>query len=98
MKVNKVIKIILRILGFIGALYIWLLFTYNTLDRSIEAQKATSGGYLPNKFSFLILALIIFFFLAKPILSKKVSIGSITSKAIFAIFLLLGIYIFIVGM
>ena len=92
---RKIIKPVLRILAFVGALYVWLLFTYNTLDRSVEAQQFTSGGYVLDKFSVLILSVIIFFFLAKPILSKKFSIKSIASKIIFAIFLLFGIYIFV---
>jgi len=91
---KRIIKIILRILGFIGALYIWLLFTYNTLDRSIQAQKATNGGYLPNKFSFLILAFIIFFFLAIPILSKKICFVSIASKVIFGLMLVIGLIVY----
>lgn len=94
---KKIIKVILRIVAFVGAMYLWLIFAYNTLDRSVEAQKATNGGYLPNKFSFIILAIIVFIFLAKPIVSKKLKVGSIVSKIVFAIFLLIGVYILLIG-
>ncbi len=88
-------KKVLKIIGFIASLYVWVSFAYFTLDRSPEAQRVTGGGYLPHKATFFILAGIILLFFRKQILTKTISAGNVISKIIFALIMLMALLIFV---
>lgn len=84
-------KNVIKIIGFIAALFVWVTFAYTTLDRSLEAQKATGGGYIPHKATFFILSAIILLFFRNQIFTRRISVGNIISKIVFALTLLFAV-------
>lgn len=91
---KQIIKVVLRITAFIGAMYLWLLFAFNTMDRSPEAFKHTGGNPLLNKYAGFLLALIILVFIFRSVVSKKIGAKSILSKIVFGLFLIIGIIVY----
>jgi len=81
----------LKLFVFLISLYFWFFYAYQTLDRSPEAQQVSGGGYLPDKYSFLILTAIVFVFNFRNILTRKLSLGGVLAKIIFIVLLLLGV-------
>jgi len=90
----KYLKLVIKIISYIFVIFVWFIYTYLTLDKSPEALTLTGGNPMPNRYSFLILSVIVILFLRNYIFNRKVNFGSIFGKIIALLFLLFGILVF----
>jgi hypothetical protein len=91
--VNKVVELQKTLLLWIGSLYLWFFYTYNTLDRSEDAYRYTGGtGPMISGYSIAILGVLLSLLISKPVFSKNKSISNVVAKVAVILVFVVGLY------
>lgn len=89
---KKVKSLVIKILLWTLIFYLWIIYAFNTLDRSEEALKNTGGtGPIPSGYSIPILGLILALLLRKVVFSKSKKLWNLAIKAIVFLTIVIGL-------